>query len=282
MRLLPAVPTFSRITTQEELIPLGHPLTLSDGAVVDKLLLPARTEILGCLSDYNTSPEVWGEDADEYNPDRFLRDSGPTLPGQLMAGSFGGTLSFLTGPRTCLGWRLSAAEMQVVLAHLLASFRFEPREPNMKLHLCAFASPLGLRLTRAQGQCANHVGSSGRQVADSPSRVVLVTVHLGRCVDVSRASWSVKVRILTFQHRHRDSFSQPLSDQHCDGTNIGNYRYNSITAASALSAAAKTFKTDVEASLLTWQSLRCIQSMTVEMCSYKLAIYGRERFKRTA
>jgi cytochrome P450 len=41
----------------------------------------------------------------------------------------------LTRWHSCLGWRFSIAEMQVVLAHLLATFDLAPLRPGMKLSL---------------------------------------------------------------------------------------------------------------------------------------------------
>lgn len=44
-------------------------------------------------------PEIWGEDADEFNPDRY---NDPSLPRVQVPGVWGGLLSFIGGPHHCL------------------------------------------------------------------------------------------------------------------------------------------------------------------------------------
>ncbi|KQJ98354.1 cytokinin hydroxylase [Brachypodium distachyon] len=61
---------------------------------------------------------VWGADAHEFRPDRFAASGGGSRPG---GGRF---LPFAAGPRNCVGQAYAMVEAKVVLATMLAGFRF--------------------------------------------------------------------------------------------------------------------------------------------------------------
>ncbi len=54
----------------------------------------------------NTDPFVWGKDAEEFKPERWLLPGGVPSADQLPYGPYGNIASFLDGPRSCIGWRL--------------------------------------------------------------------------------------------------------------------------------------------------------------------------------
>ncbi|GMR40980.1 hypothetical protein PMAYCL1PPCAC_11175, partial [Pristionchus mayeri] len=57
--------------------------------------------------------KIWGEDADEFRPERWLEDSSrPRVAFQ----------SFGEGPRMCIGMRLAYMEEKILLAHLMKNF----------------------------------------------------------------------------------------------------------------------------------------------------------------
>ncbi|KAF8356667.1 hypothetical protein PRIPAC_91662 [Pristionchus pacificus] len=60
------------------------------------------------------SKELWGEDADEFRPERWLESDK-----RVAAINF---LTFGAGPRLCIGMRLATMEEKIVLAHLLRRF----------------------------------------------------------------------------------------------------------------------------------------------------------------
>uniref|UniRef100_A0A8R1U5F2 Cytochrome P450 n=1 Tax=Pristionchus pacificus TaxID=54126 RepID=A0A8R1U5F2_PRIPA len=57
--------------------------------------------------------EIWGEDAEEFRPERWLIPSFPRHAFQ----------SFGEGPRMCIGMRLAIMEEKIMLVHLLKNFR---------------------------------------------------------------------------------------------------------------------------------------------------------------
>lgn len=66
----------------------------------------------------NRSKEIWGEDAKTFRPERWdaIPEAAHGIPGV-----WGNTLSFLGGPRACIGYRFSVIECVICLLPLLSS-----------------------------------------------------------------------------------------------------------------------------------------------------------------
>lgn len=62
----------------------------------------------------NHSEELWGKDANEFNPDRFASKS--YSPGRF--------LPFAMGPRNCIGQSFAMMEAKIILAMLISRFSF--------------------------------------------------------------------------------------------------------------------------------------------------------------
>lgn len=79
----------------------------------------------------NRSEEIWGPDANTFNPDRFDHNGIPTAN---VPGVYGNLLTFLGGARNCIGYRLAIAEVKIILFVLLRSLKFEelPSKPEIE------------------------------------------------------------------------------------------------------------------------------------------------------
>ncbi|CAK1355140.1 Cytochrome P450 3A29 [Cercospora beticola] len=77
--------------------------------------VPRGTTVILAPAAINTSPQLWGEDAMEFKPERWLNADGK-------ANQRGGAdsnysfLTFLHGPRSCIGQRFSQYELACLLA----------------------------------------------------------------------------------------------------------------------------------------------------------------------
>ncbi|KAH7187673.1 cytochrome P450 [Fusarium oxysporum] len=85
--------------------------------------IPEGTDIIVSIWYINRSPEIWGPDAAEFRPERWIRGDGkPNQNGG--ASSNYNFLTFLHGPRSCIGQGFAKAEMRCLLATMGRSFKW--------------------------------------------------------------------------------------------------------------------------------------------------------------
>ncbi|KAH9980906.1 cytochrome P450 [Lactifluus volemus] len=121
MRLHPILSFLRREAERDDVIPLAFPITTKSGEQILSIPVKKGTCIEVHIGAYNRLPEVWGPDADEWNPDRFLD---PERGKQISVGVFANLLNFSGGLRGCLGWRFAVLELQVLITTLLENFEF--------------------------------------------------------------------------------------------------------------------------------------------------------------
>ncbi|KAK0506749.1 cytochrome P450 [Armillaria luteobubalina] len=110
LRLHPIVHTPTRTTPHDDVLPLTGSKTLA---------IPKGQTIFCSAYLYNRLPSIWGVDAEEWNPARFL-DKNISVS----LGVYANLMSFSSGSRSCIGWRFAVMEMQTVLANLVQNFEF--------------------------------------------------------------------------------------------------------------------------------------------------------------
>lgn len=86
---------------------------------IDGVLVPKGTIFYIPIRVVNTWKVMWGEDAEEFKPHRWLN-----LPEAYNPSS--SVLTFISGPHACIGKTMAIIEMKAVLASLIANFEFEP------------------------------------------------------------------------------------------------------------------------------------------------------------
>ncbi|KAH7909501.1 cytochrome P450 [Hygrophoropsis aurantiaca] len=119
LRLHPIVPTLVREADQDDVIPLAIPIETKSGKVISEIPIVKGTPITASICTYNRLESVWGEDAAEWNPNRFVESRERTT-----VGIFANLMTFSAGIRGCIGWRFAVLEMQAVLAELIETFDF--------------------------------------------------------------------------------------------------------------------------------------------------------------
>lgn len=70
---------------------------------------------------YNRLPSVWGDNPDEWQPERFLR---PEEKDRISVGLHANLLNFSDGVYGCIGWKYGLLQVQAILVELLKSFEF--------------------------------------------------------------------------------------------------------------------------------------------------------------
>jgi len=73
------------------------------------------------------SKALWGEDALEFKPERWekVQEASNAIPGV-----WGNSLTFLGGPRACIGYRFAISEMKAFLFTIIRTFEVDLAVPG--------------------------------------------------------------------------------------------------------------------------------------------------------
>lgn len=88
-------------------------------AQIKEISVPAGVDITLPILLINHDPGLWGEDAEEFKPERFSQGVSKASKDQLAFFAFG------RGPRTCIGQNFAMIEAKVCLAMILQHFSFK-------------------------------------------------------------------------------------------------------------------------------------------------------------
>ncbi|TFK60962.1 cytochrome P450 [Pluteus cervinus] len=126
MRVHAPVPSTIRIATRDDVLPLSKPFTDKKGRVQEGISIRKGQTIMIPILAMNRATWIWGDDAAEFRPERWesVPEAATVIPGV-----WGNMLSFLGGPRACIGYRFSLVEMKALLFTLIRSFEFELAVP---------------------------------------------------------------------------------------------------------------------------------------------------------
>ncbi|KZT65611.1 cytochrome P450 [Daedalea quercina L-15889] len=130
LRLHAPVPSTIREAVKDDLIPLNVPFTDVNGQVHDAIKIDKGTAIDIPIIHLNRSKAIWGEDALEFKPERWATtpEAAHNVPGV-----WGNMMTFLGGPRSCIGYRFTLVEMKALLFTLIRTFEFELALPKEKI-----------------------------------------------------------------------------------------------------------------------------------------------------
>lgn len=151
LRLNPVIPLIAKEANRDTM--------LCDGTVVKKgtrLYIPSLA--LGRMT------RVWGADAAEYKPERWLATDETTGTHRLCSVSAFQFPAFHSGPRICLGMRFAMVEVKVVMAFVLSKFALrttrDPREHSYDIaSSLALKHPLTVAVTLARALAAIRMSS---------------------------------------------------------------------------------------------------------------------------
>ncbi|KZV66370.1 cytochrome P450 [Peniophora sp. CONT] len=91
----------------------------------ESIYVPAGTEVVLSNHGLNTDPAIWGVDAHEWRPERWLEPLPESVAVAKIPGVYSNSTSFGSGPKSCIGYTLAVLEMKSALAVLLPSFAFD-------------------------------------------------------------------------------------------------------------------------------------------------------------
>ncbi|KAF7972061.1 hypothetical protein HWV62_19211 [Athelia sp. TMB] len=127
MRVHAPVPSTTRTAVQADEIPLDEPWVDEKGVKHHSIKIAKGDTVLILIGCMNRSEHIWGKDADTFRPERW--EEAKTLVPNGIPGIWGNQLTFLAGPRSCIGYRFALAEMKALIFTLVRSFEFELAVP---------------------------------------------------------------------------------------------------------------------------------------------------------
>jgi len=89
----------------------------------------------------NRDPVIWGPDADQWIPERWLKPLPETVFGAYLPGVYSHMMTYMGGGRSCIGFKFAEMEIKVVLYVLLSRIKFEPSETPIVWNMFNFATP---------------------------------------------------------------------------------------------------------------------------------------------
>ncbi|WP_405828517.1 cytochrome P450 [Streptomyces sp. NBC_01176] len=127
LRLWPTAPAFAREAREDTVLGGVHPMRQGAWTLVLTAML-------------HRDPDVWGADAESFDPDRFDAQAVRSRPGHAFK-------PFGTGARACIGRQFALHEATLVLGLLLRRYELHP-EPDYRLRIAERLTlmPEGLRL----------------------------------------------------------------------------------------------------------------------------------------
>ncbi|KAH9988110.1 cytochrome P450 [Russula compacta] len=130
LRLYTPATQTDRVAKKDTVVPLSEPFIDRHGVKRHELRLGKGDVILIPILAVHRLKSLWGEDADEFKPERWesIPDAVKAMPSV-----FGNLLSFISGAHACIGYRFAVIEMKAILFSFARSFDFELAVPPSQI-----------------------------------------------------------------------------------------------------------------------------------------------------
>ncbi|KAM5543262.1 hypothetical protein V8D89_003136 [Ganoderma adspersum] len=149
LRLHPPVMLVNREAQRDDVIPVSEPFVDANGKLQHGIEVRRGNRIFVGIAAFQTSKEIWGEDALEFKPDRW--DSPPEAISST-PGVWGHLFTFSGGARACIGYRFSLIELKALIFTLIRAFEFELAVPAQDVQAVGvFIHRVGVRGNGAPG-----------------------------------------------------------------------------------------------------------------------------------
>ncbi|CAE6344473.1 unnamed protein product [Rhizoctonia solani] len=118
----PLVAHMERVPVEDRVLKFETPIRAQDGTSITEMPIKAGQVIHIPITSLNHAKSVWGEDADEFRPDRWLDPE--RLEHTNKSFGWNGMLVFSDGPHQCIGYRLAILAFKTILATYIRKFEF--------------------------------------------------------------------------------------------------------------------------------------------------------------
>lgn len=116
LRLYPTIPVTARLSIRD--------------TTIAGVFIPKGTMMFVVPWAINRNPPLWGDNAEDFVPTRWIDKATGRATMNGGADSNYAFLTFLHGPRSCIGERFARAELRALLAAFVGNFEMEMADPN--------------------------------------------------------------------------------------------------------------------------------------------------------
>ncbi|TFK53929.1 cytochrome P450 [Heliocybe sulcata] len=136
LRVYPPTSLLNRTCRKDTTLPLASPIQSASGTVMHSVAVPAGTNVIISILAANHNKQVWGPDADDWRPERWLTETGERIKfsegdgeedreGRVRyPGVYSSMMTFLGGGRACIGFKFAEMEIKQVVTTLLSRMHF--------------------------------------------------------------------------------------------------------------------------------------------------------------
>ncbi|KZP14968.1 cytochrome P450 [Athelia psychrophila] len=141
MRLYAPAPFMDRVARKDTVLPLSQPITGLDGAEFHEITIPKGSKLVIAIMRANRDPSIWGDDAEEWRPERWLASPPEKVANAHFPGVYSNMMTFGGGGRGCIGFKFSQLEMKVLMCDLLESLAFSLSDKDIMWNLGTLITP---------------------------------------------------------------------------------------------------------------------------------------------
>ncbi|PIL34523.1 cytochrome P450 [Ganoderma sinense ZZ0214-1] len=142
LRVFAPVSLSGRVATRDSVIPFANPVRGRDGKDMHEVVVPKGMVVITHYQASNSDPALWGEDAEEWKPERWLAPLPSAVEDARIPGVYSNLMTFAAGSRSCILLTLTCSFLvEVVLAVLLPKFSFEVTDQEITWNSSAVIYP---------------------------------------------------------------------------------------------------------------------------------------------
>ncbi|EMD37101.1 hypothetical protein CERSUDRAFT_115012 [Gelatoporia subvermispora B] len=131
LRLHPVVYGPFVYAEKDDILPLQTPIKTKDGRLISEIPVAAGQYVHMSFAGYNRLRSVWGLDAHEFRPERWLDESSTRQESHF--GVYSNLGNFASGNVSCLGWRFAVIEIQTFMVEIFSQFQASYPEDGKKV-----------------------------------------------------------------------------------------------------------------------------------------------------
>ncbi|KAH9848265.1 cytochrome P450 [Lenzites betulinus] len=125
LRVFALAPLRIREAQGDTTLTLSRPVIGKDGTSISTIPVAKGTLVFVAVQAANVNPDVWGPDAREWRPERWLHALPAEVAEAKIPGVYTNLMTFWGGGRSCVGFKFAQLEMKVIIAGLISNFKFE-------------------------------------------------------------------------------------------------------------------------------------------------------------